>query len=1051
MPIQCPTRDSFKSTLFWLLSVWLVGSLSLWALDLKHAPQDYIHEVWQQNEGLPQLTVESIIQDQRGYLWVGTQSGAVRFDGISFDLVGRDIYPDQSIRDVSVIFEDSLGGLWFGTSGYGLHRLFNQQFTHYNLNSGLPGNFVEDLHEDCTKTLWIATDSGLSLFDLTTGEFKLSSGQRTFQGRHLYGFAAQACNPPIIAAQGGLYREQNGSWKPYPLETNLGNDLIVKDATFDVDGGIWIATSNAGLLYYGGGSNLNYSKEIRALPTNIRTLRWDSDGALWIGTNNGLARLSARGLETFTTQHGLSFPIVTSLFEDREQHLWIGTFGGGLNRLRNTSIVGFDQVDGFPGTVSLAFHINEDGSRWVGTEAGLYAWDAQQPRTYTESGQELPSNTVFTLEEDKLGRLWVGTSQGIAILQNNYVVQQMTVEDGLPGDWVRALFTDHRGWMWIGTRAGLAIWKPETPDTFQRIAGLPSEKIRDIAQDQAGQVWVATESGLATFEGDEAIQVYGKLAGLNDTFILCLYADQDSGLWIGTNAGGLYYFNSGRFFGFNKENGLCEDTVYRIVEDLAGRLWMSCTNGVFTVEKMQLLALARGEVDSLDCRSFDERDGLPNRECVGAGSATGLRDDQGYVWLATASGLARIDPSLAVQKIKPPPVHIESMTVDEATQYDTFEEPVNLEAGTDKFEIEYIALSFANPTRIAYRHKLQGYDDQFSLPRPRQSAIYTNLSPGDYQFEVQAQYPNGEFSDIAFIRFSIQPHFWQTTWFYLLCFVVLGLLIWLFITLKLRSIALQKAALEVLVRERTQQLARANQDLEQKSQALQEANRKLSDLTVTDPLTGLKNRRHLRDIIPKDVAQALRCYRFKQIDKKLAFNDLYFLMVDVDHFKRINDNYGHDFGDKILQRTAKLLLEACRESDLVIRWGGEEFLVIGRFGEKRAPASLAERIRSMMETHPYKFENGESLRVTCSIGFACFPFYRTFPTSLSWEQVLRMADRALYAAKRSGRNAWVGLHAGPLATREDLEARVQNQFEEMLAAGELRTETSFLDDRPLQW
>jgi diguanylate cyclase (GGDEF)-like protein len=1025
--------------------------MPLAALDLKHAPQDYIHEVWQQTEGLPQLTVETIFQDRNGYIWVGTQSGAARFDGIVFDMVGRDIYPDQSIRDVSIIFEDSLGGLWFGTSGYGLHRLFKGQFTHFGIDSGIAGNFIEDLYEDCSQTLWMATEAGMSLYDLKTGEFRMSSGQRAFQGKHLYGFAAKDCEPPIIAAQGGLFAEHGGYWKPYPLDTSLEEELIVKDAVFDLAGGIWIATSNAGLLYYGGGSHLNYSKAISNLPLNVRTLQWDKHGALWVGTDNGVARLSSRGLELFKTEHGLSFPIVTALFEDREGHLWIGTLGGGLNRLRDTFIVGYNQTDGFPGNTVLAFTVTKDGTRWVGTEAGLYCWDQEQPMSFTTARNQLPSNAVFTLEEDQQSRLWVGTSQGIAIIEDRQVVRQITSLDGLPGDWVRALYSDARGWMWVGTRAGLCIWKPENPDQFERVSSLPSEKIRDIVADSEGFVWVATESGLVRFQADEAVQVYGQLAGLKDTFILSLYADPVGGLWIGTNADGLYYYDQGKFTAFNQEKGLCENTIYRVIEDDQGQLWMSSTNGVSMVVKQHLLDFDQGLTDSFVCHRFDERDGLPNRECVGAGSATGIHDEAGFVWIATASGLAQIDPRHSQKSIQPPPVQIKRLFVDEVLTPVDFTQPVVLGPGTNKFEIEFVALSFANPKRIAYRHRLEGYEDDFSSIRPRRSSIYTNLEPGTYQFIVEARYPHSEFSEAVSVQLEIQPYFWQTTWFYIFCAVVLACLVWLFIKLKLRRIALQKIELEKLVQDRTQQLARANQDLEQKSQALQDANRKLSDLTVTDPLTGLKNRRYLKDYITKDVAQALRCYRFKQVDKKLAFNDLYFLMVDVDHFKRINDNFGHDFGDKILVRTSNILLEACRESDLVIRWGGEEFLVVGRFGEKREPSSLAERIRSSMETHPYKFENGETLRVTCSVGFACFPFFRTFPTSLSWEQVLRLADRALYAAKKSGRNAWVGLHAGPLGSRDGISERVQENFEGMLHSGELRTETSFLDDRPLQW
>ena len=198
--------------------------------------------------------------------------------------------------------------------------------------------------------------------------------------------------------------------------------------------------------------------------------------------------------------------------------------------------------------------------------------------------------------------------------------------------------------------------------------------------------------------------------------------------------------------------------------------------------------------------------------------------------------------------------------------------------------------------------------------------------------------------------------------------------------------------------------------------------RQAEELSLTDPLTGLRNRRFLDQVIGMDVATSLRHHRDAAIVGLPATDaDLVFLLLDIDHFKAVNDEFGHGVGDHVLSEIANVLRKIGRESDVVLRWGGEEFLIVARFTDRRLANATAERVRQAIEAHPLRLPNGGTVSVTCSIGFAAFPFEPARCEAMSWEQVLTLADLATYDAKRNGRNRWVGYtSAGFVPTAEEL-------------------------------
>ena len=406
------------------------------------------------------------------------------------------------------------------------------------------------------------------------------------------------------------------------------------------------------------------------------------------------------------------------------------------------------------------------------------SWKDGEGQHFTVGNSKLTSDTILSLEEDAENRIWVGTVAGVTIVADNRVVQTLTREQGIPGEWVRALFLDQQNRMWIGTSAGLAIWDGSFVRVFDEATGLPSEIVRDIVQAPDGHIWVATESGLVEFNDLELVNVYGQIAGLRDPFILSLLADQDGTIWVGTKSGGLYRFRDNQFFAFNSGNGLFDDRVFRILDDGNGRLWMSSNLGIYSVQKAEIERFAAGQAASYNCLHFDESDGMPDRECVGFGSSTGIRDSQGRLWFATLAGLAIISPRSSAIADQPLKIVLEHIIINDKQRLVVGGSRLTLPAGTEKIEFGFASLSFATPERIVFRHQLEGFDKEFSRERSDRHAIYTNLPPNSYTFAVQAAYPGYDWSDISAVSFSIKPHFTQTPLFFLLCALAIGFFVW---------------------------------------------------------------------------------------------------------------------------------------------------------------------------------------------------------------------------------------------------------------------------------
>lgn len=344
-------------------------------------------------------------------------------------------------------------------------------------------------------------------------------------------------------------------------------------------------------------------------------------------------------------------------------------------------------------------------------------------------------------------------------------------------------------------------------------------------------------------------------------------------------------------------------------------------------------------------------------------------------------------------------------------------------------EVEFAVPGYLDESQLEYGIRLRGLETEWHSSRVRESR-YAALPPGSYVFEVRSRIGSGQWSLPASLEFEIQQPWWRTwpalaVWYLLIA--ATACVIFYRRMQKIRKRALQ---LENIVSSRTIELAMANADL--------------ARLSVTDPLTGLKNRRFVEFSITEDLARVRRSLQDNQGEWQNPMEEgagISFLLVDLDHFKRVNDNYGHPAGDRVLRQISSVLASVARESDSIVRWGGEEFLIIARSRQGNDPSALAHRICKKVESTTFAVSDEQTIPLTCSVGFSTWPFFPGKPDALGWREVMALADRCLYLAKNSGRNTWIGVtirqeYEGPA----DVESL--NDFRSAEAKGIIRIQSS---------
>ncbi|MGE5279049.1 MAG: two-component regulator propeller domain-containing protein [Acidobacteriota bacterium] len=737
------------------------------------------HDVWDSDAGLPQNSVQAILQSRDGYFWLGTEEGLARFDGVRFAVFDTRNTPALKDDWVQSLCETRDGTLWIGTLR-GLARRRNGRFEAVGEGTELERALVGDLLEARDGTLWIGSSAGLA--HVRDGKLTVLTEKDGFPQSRVRGLYEDGSGALWFGLPWGLARLAEGKLEIRAIKSGFpGMPFVIEG---DGAGGLWVGTGR-GLVHVASDATRLYGEEDGLTANPARAVYRDRRGDVWVGTGKGLFRLHQGRFDHYSTANGLSSDRILSLYGDREGSLWVGTNDGGLNRLKSQRVVNYTRRDGLSEDKIWTVFEDRGGTLWVGTADGYL--DRMSPgRPAFESVARLGA-TILSIAQDRRGDLWVGTQgDGLAQFRDGRIVKRYGMGEGLPGDWITSLGIDAKGALWIGTGGnGVARYEDGRLRVYHVKDGLPNEQIFSIYLDRAGDLWIATFGGGVARLHDGVFTTFNTRDGLAHDIVISTYEDSEGTYWFATR-GGLSRFRDGKFTTYRQKEGLFHDAVQRIVEDGRGFLWMTSNHGIFRVSQAELAAAAAGEGRRIHPVAFNTANGMRSAECNNAQHGV-CRTRDGRLWFATLKGLAMADPARIELNPVPPSVVIEEiLSGGEPVEA---RGSVRLPPGKNDLEFRYTAFNYSNPGSVRFRYRLEGLESRWIEAGARRTAYYAHLPPGRYRFRVMACNEDGVWNEAgAAMPIRLEPRFFQTTWFRGLAILAIGLLGLLLHRLRVRRI-----------------------------------------------------------------------------------------------------------------------------------------------------------------------------------------------------------------------------------------------------------------------
>jgi len=952
---------------------------------------DQLQDSYTSVNGLPQSTVQSLTRTRDGYLWVGTQDGLARFDGTRFKVFNPQNTEGLTRSHIRALSGARDGSLWIGTQSSGVIHVVGGKFIPYSVHEGLLNPFVRCIFEDSKGAVWFGTLGGLARW--RDGRFDGFTVRDGLADNNVQAIAEDFQGRLWVGTGSGLSLLDHDKSVAFPGQ-QLFAGLTVAALAVDKDGGVWAGGNRKLARFFDGGAVTLSGPGGAAAPPVVQKLAFDSTGALWVGTlSQGLFRLRAGSWQAYSTREGLSDTDILALYVDSDGNLWVGTNAGGLNHLRKRLITMIGAPEGLSDDNATAVLEDRDGSLWIATpEHGLNHLRAGAIRAYT-TRDGLGSDVVYSIwQSPGDGTIWAGTSDGSL----QWLGGQRFHRFSLPSHGsVLRIMEDGAGNMWLGTRRGLVqIRDGQVVRTYTQNDGLPNDAVFEVTEAQDGSLWIGTLDGLSHFAHGKFTNYWASKAG--GTLVDSIHLDSEGAVWFTTVGDGLGRWKDGRLSSATTKDGLIDDVVYSMVEDDTGNLWLSGNRGILRIAKGEVENLFAGKVPSLKIRVFDTADGLRSNECYGATQPSSWRRRNGDALFACIGGVVEFNPAQLTLPAAAPPVHLDEVRINQKEiRPENLHETSRIAPGLGNLEFTYTGIDFAAPRQMRFWYRLVNFDKDWVEAGTRRTAYYTHVPPGSYRFEVIAENADGVRSATAAgLDFVLEPHFYQTISFYCVSALLLTALSLGIYRLRTRQIQANKRQLQNLVEERTAALKteiaereRAQLDLEAARRAAEEARAEAEFRATHDFLSGIYNRAAIIKLLEREVD---RCHREAQ--------PMSVLILDIDHFKNVNDTYGHLVGDQVITMAVQRMTSELRPYDWFGRFGGEEFLIILPNCATDEALTVAERLRRAIAGE--ELIAGEfAIHVTISIGVSTVT---TDSQDSTW--LLRNADYALYAAKRRGRN-----------------------------------------------
>lgn len=901
---------------------------------------DFVCRNWTTTDGLPGMTITSIMQDNKGYIYIGTYEGLVRFDGVEFVTFSRNIDPKYDFASVRAIFQDTEGKLWVGHNDEGVTCIEpDGAILKYTTENGLPHNSIRAICEDFNNNIWLGTASGLCYLT-PEGEVKIPEGlhelgQDTIQVSRLY------CDTAgriwiSTAIENDLFVYSTRKLERFTGITKIKNPSV-NEVSQDKSGAFWFGVAP------------HYAVRIKDTEeavfdighdhqegTVVNSILQDTAGNFWFASDCGITILHNGIYTYYDKRNGLADDYINHLFEDREGNMWIAYNRGGIEKMSQGKFR----------TISMPIAVNaicEDPVRaltWLGADNGLYCYNKDSQFVENEITELCKGSRIRHVGMTSDGELLISSYSDISqvrVTPDNKITV-WTMKDGLAGLKCRVSIKTTDGKYYVGTTQGLSIIEKDgSINSLTRKEGFENEFIMSLYEDPKGQIWVGTDGGgIYVLKDEQIVKHFTSDNGLAGNVIFKTLPIEGSGFWITTGTGiSKYNEESDTFSNINSANGLGTDSVFQMICDYTQTVWMTSNKGIFSVNLSDLEDVTKGLKKKVNAKYYGSSDGLNTGGITSTSVST--QDTLGRVWFTLIDGFSIYDPVKSGKNQIAPKIEIQEYSIDNV-KYDYHGEKIILAPSAKRLSIKFTGLSFISSDQMRFCYRLGGFENNYSEWSNLRNVSYTNLKPGTYQFTVMSE--NGDeikskpSEPIIIIK---KPYIWQRLWFQIMVGVIVVGVAALIVWLKIRQMRRYQIELEKKVEERTHDLK----------------------------LEKEKSERLLLNILPAEVAKELTDKPGHTIAKK--FPNITVLFTDIVGFTKMSDGMTAEEVVTMLNKMVSLFDErAKREGIEKIKTIGDAYMAATGFTDEISidgairmvhfARGLMSDVQNFNETSPVKVQ-----------------------------------------------------------------------------------------------
>ena len=729
----------------------------------------YTRVSWTIKDGLPASSVWSITEDREGFLWLGTNRGLARFDGVRFvpwEPPDGSLFPNTGVVSLCA---DRDGGLWLSWGGMPrVDHISDGRIQTFGPTDGLADSPAFALLQDSDGVIWATGRRGVSKFEAGHWEHVRLPAE-DLETRSLY---EDRAGNLWVQTSGGVFRRRRGA-KDFALMDP--SSRLFTGFGEDQNGAVWVVDRSLRFRNLSTGKTVSFARKdsIKVLTQEEQFARVASDrrGRMWVATlENGLLRfdtLAERSRGQQPVENGFVGNTVRSnLFEDRTDNLWVGT-EEGLTRLSEGRISTLAVPDRPLNSLTRAVTVDNRGIVWLGTGSGLMTFAPD--RTLLGSVGDLRYTSVTALQADQRGTVWIGNDRGLARYANGQLSYVRSVGQL---DQISAITTDKDGGVWICDRnRGVFRWHEDTLTAFNTVPELARRPVAAIYADSRDRIWFGLFSGVVVVRDGDRFRSYTPADGVPGGSVVGFFEDAGV-IWIAA-ANGLSRYDGETLKAVVNRSKLPGD-VSTVLEDDDGFIWLGVSRGVIGIHRDDLRRATIQTVLPYDI--YDTSDGLQGDPLFGRGYPNAARDRNGTLWFVTTAGVALVNPQRLVEPETPPRVKIERVVVNGKPFTPTAS--LRLPRTVSELQIEYTAPYLRAPARVRFRYRLDGVDETWVENDTDRRASYTKLAPGDYRFAVISSADRSNWSTPAVLSLHVPAAFYQTSWFYAFCIGLGGTGLW---------------------------------------------------------------------------------------------------------------------------------------------------------------------------------------------------------------------------------------------------------------------------------